>query len=137
MVVGDVEMAQLSLLVEANVSVTEPELISAAEGRYWAVNVVAEGEKVPVPLVDHSPVVPAGLIVPVSGTDVTAGQNVCTGGPALATGNGSTTTLVVPGGPVQPFTVTVTLYTPASAAVALFIDGFCWAEVNPLGPVHA
>src|SRR5579862_7236762 len=33
-------------------------------------------------------------------------------------------------------TVTVTLYVPEAAAVALVIDGFCVAELNPLGPVQ-
>ena len=39
--------------------------------------------------------------------------------------------------PVQPFTVMLTLYVPASADVALGILGFCVPDVNPLGPVHA
>ena len=47
-----------------------------------------------------------------------------------------TTTLVVPAAEVQPFTVTVTLYVPASAIVALPRVGFCSAEVKPFGPVH-
>ena len=38
---------------------------------------------------------------------------------------------------VQPFTVMFTLYVPASADVAFIIVGFCVADVNPLGPVHA
>src|SRR3954467_14004358 len=47
-----------------------------------------------------------------------------------------TTTLVVPAAEVQPLTVTVTEYVPASARVALVPVGFCSAEVKPFGPVH-
>src|SRR6185503_14997431 len=46
-------------------------------------------------------------------------------------GVGFTTTFVEPAADVQPFTVTVTKYVPASVAV-----GFCCAEVNPFGPVQ-
>ena len=52
-------------------------------------------------------------------------------------GIGLTTTLVVPAAEVQPETVTVTEYVPASAAVAFARVGFCSAEVKPFGPVHA
>src|SRR5207247_880686 len=52
-------------------------------------------------------------------------------------GAGSTTTSVVPAAEVQPLTVTVTEYVPASAVVALARVGFCSAEVKPFGPVHA
>jgi len=48
-----------------------------------------------------------------------------------------TTTLVVPAAEVQPFTVTVTEYVPASAVVALERVGFCSADVKPFGPVQA
>src|SRR6266704_1204973 len=48
-----------------------------------------------------------------------------------------TTTFVVPAAEVQPFTVTVTEYVPASAIVAFARVGFCNAEVKPFGPVHA
>ncbi len=48
-----------------------------------------------------------------------------------------TTTAVVPTALVQPPTVTVKLYVPAIAAVAPVRVGFCRAEVNALGPVHA
>src|SRR6476619_7744433 len=48
-----------------------------------------------------------------------------------------TTTFVVPAGEVQPFTVTVTEYVPASAVVALTRVGFCCAAVTPFGPVPA
>jgi hypothetical protein len=44
--------------------------------------------------------------------------------------------LVVPAAEVQPLTVTVTEYVPASAVVALARVGFCSAEVKPFGPVH-
>ena len=37
---------------------------------------------------------------------------------------------------VQPLTVTVTLYTPLAAGVALAIVGFCCDELNPFGPVQ-
>src|SRR6185369_1121554 len=52
-------------------------------------------------------------------------------------GVGLTTTEVVPAAEVQPLTVTVTEYVPASAVVALARVGFCSAEVKPFGPVHA
>src|SRR3954469_25295070 len=48
-----------------------------------------------------------------------------------------TTTFVVPAAEVQPFTVIVTEYVPASAVVALARVGFCCVEVKPFGPVHA
>ena len=52
-------------------------------------------------------------------------------------GIGLTTTDVVPAAEVQPLTVTVTEYVPASASAALERVGFCSAEVKPFGPVHA
>src|SRR6476619_7219602 len=48
-----------------------------------------------------------------------------------------TTTFVVPAAEVQPFTVMVTEYVPASAVVAFVRVGFCCAEVKPFEPVHA
>jgi hypothetical protein len=51
-------------------------------------------------------------------------------------GTGLTMTLVEPAAEVQPFTVTVTEYVPASATVALERVGFCRADVKPFGPVH-
>src|SRR5205823_11179297 len=48
-----------------------------------------------------------------------------------------TTTFVVPAADVQPLTVIVTEYVPASAVVAFERVGFCSAEVKPFGPVHA
>src|SRR5436190_1906495 len=48
-----------------------------------------------------------------------------------------TTTLVVPAAEVQPFTVTVTEYVPASVVVALARVGFCRADVKPFGPIQA
>ena len=48
-----------------------------------------------------------------------------------------TTTFVLPAAEVQPLTVTVTEYVPASAVVALERVGFCSAEVKPFGPVQA
>src|SRR5947208_12265729 len=47
------------------------------------------------------------------------------------------TTLVVPAAELQPPTVTVTEYVPASAAAAFARVGFCCDEVKPFGPVHA
>ena len=47
-----------------------------------------------------------------------------------------TTTFVVPAAEVQPLTVMVTEYVPASAVVALERVGFCCAEVKLFGPVH-
>ena len=51
-------------------------------------------------------------------------------------GVGFTTTFVVPAAEVQPLTVIVTEYVPASAVVALERGGFCRADVKPFGPVH-
>ena len=48
-----------------------------------------------------------------------------------------TTTLVVPAAEVQPLTVMVTEYVPASAVVALSRVGFGSDDANPFGPVHA
>src|SRR3954454_2800487 len=48
-----------------------------------------------------------------------------------------TTTFVVPAVEVQPDTVTVTEYVPASVVVALERVGFCRDEAKPFGPVHA
>src|SRR3954449_8666017 len=48
-----------------------------------------------------------------------------------------TTTFVVPAADVQPLTVTVTEYVPASAVVALERVGFCSDDVKPFGPVQA
>src|SRR5213075_1415595 len=47
-----------------------------------------------------------------------------------------TTTFVVPAAEVQPFTVMVTEYVPASAVVALERVGFCCDDVKPFGPLH-
>ena len=51
-------------------------------------------------------------------------------------GMGFTVTLVVPAAEVQPLTVMVTEYVPASAVVAFERGGFCKDEVKPFGPVH-
>src|SRR5258705_5213564 len=48
-----------------------------------------------------------------------------------------TTTVVVPAAEVQPLTVIVTEYVPASAAAAFARVGFCRAEVKPFGPIQA
>src|SRR5437870_8576270 len=48
-----------------------------------------------------------------------------------------TTTFVVPAAEMQPLTVIVTEYVPASAVVALARVGFCCDDVKPFGPVHA
>ena len=47
-----------------------------------------------------------------------------------------TTTEVEPAAEVQPLTVTVTEYVPASAVVAFVRVGFCADDVKPFGPVH-
>ena len=60
--------------------------------------------------------------------------------PPAAGDNGvwfTTTVVVLAAVPVQPFTVMLTLYVPASADVAFVIVGFCVADVKLLGPVHA
>src|ERR1044071_9673417 len=62
------------------------------------------------------------------------------GPPLLAVGVAGvalTRTLVVPAAEVQPLTVMVTEYVPASAVVAFARVGFCCVEVKPFGPVHA
>ena len=53
-----------------------------------------------------------------------------------ATGDGFTVTLVVPAGPVQPPTVTVTEYVPDANTVGLAIVGSSKADENAFGPVH-
>src|SRR5438034_657867 len=61
------------------------------------------------------------------------------GPPLLAVGVAGvalTTTFVVPAAEVQPLTVIVTEYVPASAVVAFARVGFCTTEVKPFGPVH-
>jgi hypothetical protein len=52
------------------------------------------------------------------------------------TGIALTVASVVDAGLVQPFSVTVTEYTPLAAVVALAMEGFCCDETNPLGPVQ-
>ena len=47
-----------------------------------------------------------------------------------------TVAVVDPAALVHPLTVTVTLYVPVAAVVALVIKGFCKADVNPFGPVQ-
>jgi len=62
------------------------------------------------------------------------------GPPLLAVGVAGvalTTTFVVPAADVQPLTVMVTEYVPASAVVAFARVGFWSADVKPFGPVHA
>jgi hypothetical protein len=95
--------------------------------------VVAE---VIVPLViDQEYVVaPAG---PAAELPVELGQSVAGVGVMVGVaGFAFTTTFVVPAAEVQPLTVTVTEYVPASASVALARVGFCSDEVKPFGPVH-
>jgi hypothetical protein len=46
-------------------------------------------------------------------------------------------TTTVPAGLVQPFTVIVKEYVPAFATVTPAILGFCNADENAFGPVHA
>jgi hypothetical protein len=71
---SDVEMAQSSLLVEVNVSVTDPAALSWAEGRYCASNLSLDGENVPVPAVlVQIPVVVPPVTLPARGIAV-----VCT-----------------------------------------------------------
>src|SRR5437762_3235890 len=62
-------------------------------------------------------------------------------GPALLAagmaGLGLTTTIVSTPRYVEPSTVTVTEYVPASAVVAFVRVGFCCDDVKPFGPVQA
>jgi hypothetical protein len=53
-----------------------------------------------------------------------------------AVGRALTVAVVVPAAELQPFTVTITLYVPDAAGVALGIEGFCVEELKPLGPVQ-
>lgn len=55
----------------------------------------------------------------------------------IAVGSGRTDADVVAAPDVHALTVTVTLYVPEAAGVALAMDGFWSEEVNPLGPVQA
>jgi hypothetical protein len=62
------------------------------------------------------------------------------GPPLLAVGVAGiafTATFVVPAAEVQPLTVIVTEYVPASAVVTLLRVGFCRNEVKPFGPFQA
>ena len=90
------------------------------------------------------PVMPPGLIV-----QFPAGSPLNTTLPVAAVqvgwvivptigvaGNGFITTVVEPAALVHPPVVTVTLYTPASATVTLFIVGVLDVDVNPPGPVQ-
>ena len=52
------------------------------------------------------------------------------------TATGLTVTVVAPAIEAQLLTVAVTLYSPLAAVVTLLTDGFCWAEVNPFGPLQ-
>ena len=47
-----------------------------------------------------------------------------------------TVAAVEPAAEVQPLTLTVTLYVPEAAVVALVIDGFCSEETKLFGPVQ-
>ena len=51
-------------------------------------------------------------------------------------GDRFTTAVVVAAADVQPATVTVTLYVPDAARVAVGIDGFVNVLVKPFGPVQ-
>ena len=53
-----------------------------------------------------------------------------------AAGDAFTVTVVVPADPAHPFIFAITEYTPAPARVIPAMDGFCKAEVKPLGPVQ-
>ena len=53
---------------------------------------------------------------------------------ASATGSIVTFTTLVP---AHPLSVIVTVYAPVAAKVTAGIVGFCKADVNPFGPVHA
>jgi hypothetical protein len=57
---------------------------------------------------------------------------------AVAVGAGLTVIAGVEPLPTQPVVllVTVTLYAPAAAVLALVIDGFCTVLLKPLGPLH-
>jgi len=100
-----VAIVQSSLLVEARISTTEPAVLSAADGIYWAFSVLADGENVPVPWVVHIPVDVPPPILPFKNIE---GFKIHTtwSGPASAVGGSSTTTSVVTGSVEHPLTVT-------------------------------
>lgn len=56
--------------------------------------------------------------------------------PANGVGIVFTVTLVLVVAEQPPLPETVTTYVPAAAAVAFGINGFCWVELNPFGPLH-
>ena len=72
----ETEALQLSLLVDVSVNLTEPAAISAAEGRYDAFSAFGAGENVPVPAVDHMPVVVPPVTEPANCTDAPFVQTV-------------------------------------------------------------
>jgi hypothetical protein len=103
-----------------------------------AVNVML---RVPVPPViepfpiDHVYVAP----IPASGTEAPCPPEFAQtedGAVIVESGDVLTTAVVIAAGERQPEAVAVTLYVPAAARVADEIDGFCWLDVNVLGPVH-
>jgi hypothetical protein len=87
----------------------------------------------PLPLVDQIPLPvveePARMVA------ATFAQTVWSG-PAFTIAGTLTTSVVVALLLVHPFTVTVTVYVPASAAVAPVIVLFCVEELKLFGPVH-
>jgi TctA family transporter len=55
---------------------------------------------------------------------------------AGVSGIGLTVASTEPAAELQPLSVTMTLYVPESAVVALVIEGFCSEELKPFGPVQ-
>jgi len=93
-----------------------------------------EGETKPFGPVHEYEAIPDGPPARIKGVPAQTGPLL----DAVGTGNGFIITLVM-AFPLQPFEfVTVRVYTPAIAAVADDeTTGFCWTDVNPLGPVHS
>jgi hypothetical protein len=58
-------------------------------------------------------------------------------GAVIAADDPFTTADVEAAGPVQPFTVAVTTYTPPAAGDTFAIEGFWSDDVKPFGPVQA
>jgi hypothetical protein len=105
--IASLTCAHAPLLVEVSVSVTLPAAVSAALGVYVAFSVVLLGVNVPDPEESHCPVVVPPLTLPANVTAALLPQTDWSP-PALTIATWSTTSVVVPAGPVQPLTVAVT-----------------------------
>jgi hypothetical protein len=101
----EVEIVQLSLLVDVRVSIIVPAALSAAVVIYCAFKALLDGENVPVPEVVQMPVEVPPVTVPLRNTNGLAMQTTWSG-PAFAKGGSSTATGVTTGSVEHPLTVT-------------------------------